>query len=131
FNPLPPLRMAVALEDPESRWAWTQRVMAACWGEGQDVSSRETLLALARQLNLEVEPLWKRAHSPAVKAALQQNTQEAVERGIFGVSSFWVEEELFWGNDRLEFLKLFLQGRLPPTDQRIEELLGRPSSAKR
>lgn len=41
---------------------------------------------------------------PAVKEQLKQNTAHAVERGVFGAPTFFVGEEMFWGQDRLEFV---------------------------
>jgi 2-hydroxychromene-2-carboxylate isomerase len=130
FNPLPALRMTLALES-ELRWSWIRRVMDACWVEGKDISQQQTLLILAKELNLEGQELWDQSQTPEVKMALRRNTEEAIQKGVFGVPSFLLKGELFWGADRLEFLKSFLKGQLAPTEGKIDEMLKRPSSATR
>ncbi|WP_119967120.1 2-hydroxychromene-2-carboxylate isomerase [Simplicispira lacusdiani] len=47
---------------------------------------------------------------PAVKEKLKQNTARAVERGVFGAPTFFVGDEMFWGQDRLEFVAQALAG---------------------
>src|SRR5262249_45294662 len=130
FNPLPALRMTLAV-DPDFRWTWVRRVLNACWAEGKDISNPELLVTLTKELSLDGKELWDQSQSPAVKEALKQNTEEAIQKGVFGVPTFSVDGELFWGADRLELLKSFLKGELPATEERVEELLKRPSSANR
>src|SRR5215211_5037642 len=53
------------------------------------------------------------------------------QAGVFGVPSFVVDGEIFWGNDRLHFLKAYLQGELPTNAAKTEEILARPRAADR
>jgi len=130
FNPLPSLRMTLATE-PEHRWAFAQLVMNAAWAEGKDISQKETLVALADALKLPGSELWELSQTPEVKESLRRNTDAAIQKGIFGVPSFWVDGEIFWGCDRMELLKDFLKGKLPAASEKVDEILQRPSSAKR
>lgn len=50
---------------------------------------------------------------PAVKERLKQNTARAVERGVFGAPTFFVGQEMFWGQDRLDFVAQALKGSPP------------------
>ena len=67
-----------------------------------------------------------RASAPAVKAALQERTTAAIAAGVFGVPTFELEGELFWGHDRLDHLAARLDGRLPDLSARAAVLEGRP-----
>ncbi len=131
FNPLASLRMTLALENPEQRWEWIRRVVEACWAEGKDISDPEMLLKIAEGQKLDFQELWQKANTPEIKEALKRSTDEAIQKGVFGVPSFLVDGELFWGNDRLPFLKAYLKGELRPMDERIDEILSHPSSARR
>jgi 2-hydroxychromene-2-carboxylate isomerase len=58
----------------------------------------------------------ERAKDPAVKETLKRNSDEAVERGAFGAPTFFVGDEMFWGNDRLEFVEDALRaGEMTPS----------------
>ena len=49
------------------------------------------------------------ANDPATKDALKAATQEAVARGVFGAPTFFVGDQMFWGQDRMDFVKEALQ----------------------
>ena len=94
FNPLTVLRLAIAL-GAESEVVGL--IFRHIWAEGNDGQDPESLTALA--VSLGVEDLEARVGDPAVKQQLRANTEEAIERGVFGVPTFVVGEELFWGED--------------------------------
>lgn len=76
--------------------------MLACWVEDRDISDRQTLLAIAAENQLNGEELLDSAEN-----ALQVivcDSEEAVKRGVFGAPSYRYDDQLFWGQDRLEFL---------------------------
>jgi ATP-binding cassette subfamily B protein len=75
----------------------------AAWVEGRDLASPEVLAAVASAVGLDGAALV--AAAPNFKAALVAQTDEAVRRGAFGAPTFFVGEELFVGNDRLDFVE--------------------------
>lgn len=94
FNPLAVLRLAIALgPEPETVGAIFRHI----WAEGNDGQDPESLAALAAALG--VEDFEARVGEPAVKRRLRANTEEAIERGVFGVPTFVIGEEIFWGED--------------------------------
>jgi 2-hydroxychromene-2-carboxylate isomerase len=114
FNPLALLRLAVALD---ADLAAVRAMFRHVWGEGKDGQDPDALHALAASLG--VDDLASRIGDGAVKQRLRQNTDEAVKRGVFGVPTFVVGEEIFWGEDvtgmMLEYLAdpgLFTRGEL-------------------
>ncbi len=103
FNPLAVLRLAVALGAAPKA---VGTIFRHIWGEGHDGQDPESLTALAASLG--VEDLEARVSDPAVKQQLRANTDEAIARGVFGVPTFVVDEEIFWGEDATEMMVDYL-----------------------
>lgn len=94
FNPLPLLRLAVSLDgDLEAIKLMFHHV----WGVGQDANGSESLKTLANMLG--IDDLAARINDQSVKEQLRTNTDQAIERGVFGVPTFCIGNELFWGDD--------------------------------
>jgi 2-hydroxychromene-2-carboxylate isomerase len=106
FNPLGPLRLAIAAGSTRAAVA---AIFGAIWGEGVDVASEAGWARLAQQVGLDAEDARSRIADQAVKDALRANTEEAAARGAFGVPSFVVDGEVFWGVDSTEMFLDYLQ----------------------
>jgi 2-hydroxychromene-2-carboxylate isomerase len=104
-NTLAVMRAAVAaLAEP--RFADFHRAMfRGVWVDGQNLADEAVLGAAIAAAGLEPAAILGRAKDPAVKETLKRNSDEAVERGAFGAPTFFVGDEMFWGNDRLDFLE--------------------------
>jgi 2-hydroxychromene-2-carboxylate isomerase len=97
FNPLAGLRLIVAAGS-DRRAAST--VLEAVFRDGRDLTDAAVIADLARTLGV-AEP--ERAVSdPAVKQRLRENTDWAIARGVFGVPTLVIGEELFWGHDAFQ-----------------------------
>ena len=77
----------------------------AVWEEERDVSDPATLKAIAAEHGRNAGLLWEAAQSPEVAAAHDAYTQEAIDRDVFGAPTYAYRGELFWGQDRLDFLE--------------------------
>jgi 2-hydroxychromene-2-carboxylate isomerase len=104
FNPLAALRLIIAAG---STLRAAQAVLTAVFGAGRDVSDPTVVAQLAQELGV-ANPEQALA-DPAVKARLRQNTQWACERGVFGVPTLVIGEELFWGDDAIDMALDYLQ----------------------
>ena len=104
FNPLAALRLIVAAGS-DSRAAGT--VLRAVFGEGRDVTDRAVIADLAAQLGV-ADPQAALA-DPAIKQRLRDNTQWACSRGVFGVPTLVIGEELFWGHDAVDMALDYLE----------------------
>ena len=62
----------------------------------------EVVAGVLRSLGLQAEQMLEGAQTPAAKQRLREQTDEAIQLGVFGAPTFIVGGELFWGNDRLE-----------------------------
>ena len=111
FNPLQALRMCRALDDQAERRRFAMAVFAASWEDGDDVSALPTLLALASQCDLDGDALARAAAEAALKQALADDTARAIADGVFGVPTFRLGDELFWGGDRIDALLACLAGQ--------------------
>jgi 2-hydroxychromene-2-carboxylate isomerase len=110
FNPLAALRMCTALDDEDARRRLALALMSGCWEGGEDISDAGVLARLADDAGFDGAALLERAVTPAVKQALAAATDAAIAEGIFGVPTFRVDGELFWGGDRIETLMWRLDG---------------------
>ena len=61
--------------------------------------------ALARECGLDTDRLTETADAPETARQFQANTDEAIERQVFGAPTYLYQGELFWGQDRLDFLE--------------------------
>lgn len=121
FNPLHHLRLAIACgSTPEA----IRAIFDDIWTSGADAASPERFAALSRRLGVLQE-------DPQAKIILRKNTDDAVQRGVFGVPTFEADGELFWGADSMEFLKDFLADPSAVRNEEMRRLDGLPVSAAR
>ena len=124
FNPLQHLRLAIACGcKPEA----VRTIFDAIWTSGADASDAGRFSALCRELGVDREKL----ESPEVKNALRQNTDAAARRGVFGVPTFEVDGELFWGADSVGFVRAFLADPAALRNDEMRRLDGLPVAAAR
>lgn len=113
FNPLLALRASVA---PASREAQARAITAlfrAVWVERLHVSEPEVVARVLDGAGLPGAALVARAHSAEAKERLRADTDAAIARGVFGVPTMIVGDELFWGYDDFAFLERHLAGTDP------------------
>ena len=78
--------------------------LRAIWTEDRDISSRDTLRDIVSARGLDAPTLLTQAASAGIAAVYVMQSQEAIARGIFGSPTYVYNDELFWGQDRLDFL---------------------------
>jgi 2-hydroxychromene-2-carboxylate isomerase len=101
FNTIRVLRAAIAAQIHGRFPAFHSAAFRAIWEQGQDLSKEE---ALRRLLDgAEIDPAL--IEGDDIKSRLRANVDEAVGRGAFGAPTFFVNGEMWWGNDRLDFVE--------------------------
>ena len=75
------------------------------WREGKDPGLVETRVLLAQKMQWDEKEFELYVNSDAAQQRYDQENREAIERGIFGVPTFAIGEQIWWGNDRLDFLQ--------------------------
>lgn len=103
------LRVYLALPE-EQRARYRDAIFRACWAEDRDISE-EGVIAESVGDEALARDAFVRANGDDVKAALRTSTEQAAARGVFGVPTFIVGNELFWGQDRLELVEDALLAR--------------------
>ena len=101
INSLYLMRAAVAAQQLGCFALYVDTVMAAMWEDGRDMDDAEIVRQVLDSAGLDSAALLALADDPNVKAELMANTEAAAKRGAFGVPTFFVGEEMFWGKERL------------------------------
>jgi 2-hydroxychromene-2-carboxylate isomerase len=83
-------------------------VLAAVWVQERDIADASVLQAILQEQGIAADR-WQAALAPAAQDAYMAYTRQAMDAGVFGAPSYVVEGEIFWGQDRLEFLQRRLQ----------------------
>jgi 2-hydroxychromene-2-carboxylate isomerase len=98
------LIIAVALHDgADAAMHITDAVLRAVWVEERNIADEATLAALLAERELPARRL-EDAHSQAAAERYEANTQRAIDSGVFGAPSYVIGGEIFWGQDRLDFV---------------------------
>ena len=92
---------------------YVETIFHAMWAEPRNLGDAQELAAVLRQAGFDADAFQALVNDPAVKERLKQNTEGAVARGVFGAPTFFVGEEMFWGQDRLIFVTEALAGIAP------------------
>jgi 2-hydroxychromene-2-carboxylate isomerase len=104
-NTLKALRLALVAQKKGVFDAVHQALFDAMWVYEKDLSNEDVLAEIAAKAALSLEDI----EDAAIKDELKANTDEAVERGAFGAPTFFVGDQMFFGNDRFDFIKEALQ----------------------
>lgn len=98
------LAARVALVGEGQPWfvPFCQRVMLRNFAENRSIAREEDIAEVLTTLGLDAAPILAAAQTDATKLRLRERTEQARARGLFGAPTFFVGEEMFWGNDRLE-----------------------------
>jgi len=100
-------------------WQLHDLVLEGHWRDDADLSDPDTLAVLASRAGYDPAPLLAAAaHAPAVRAAYAANTDEAIRRSVFGSPTYFVDGDMFYGQDRLDMVERALRkpyaGAWPP-----------------
>lgn len=104
-------RLIIAVEVQDGASAalrLTSAVLAAVWVQQRDIASAQTLAELLSECDLPAERLAQ-SRSQTVQQRYDAYTQAAIDAGVFGAPSYCVDGEIFWGQDRLDFLQRRLE----------------------
>ncbi|MGC2038170.1 MAG: 2-hydroxychromene-2-carboxylate isomerase [Paraburkholderia caledonica] len=98
------LALRVALLGAEREWiaAYCREIMQQNFVHDRDIGSIEVVSEALAKLGLPAQQIVAEAQSDANKLRLREQTEAAASKGIFGAPTFFVGDEMFWGNDRLE-----------------------------
>jgi 2-hydroxychromene-2-carboxylate isomerase len=80
-------------------------ILRAVWAEERNIADIDTLITIAKENGLDGAFLLAEAETDAVKSIYDSYTAEAIEKDVFGAPAYVFKDELYWGQDRLDFLE--------------------------
>lgn len=104
-------RAVLAASSPNEARDVTLALYRACWSEGKALATMADILGAITAAGIDAADIAARIDATDVVAALAANTEEAAERGVFGSPTMFVGDAMFFGNDRLDFLREELERR--------------------
>ncbi len=107
------------------------RLADAAWGEGRSLTDPTVLADVVESVGFDARDLAERIRDERVKARLREHTDQALALGVFGVPTFVLDGELFWGHDRLDHLADRLDDRTKVDTALLERMLERPQAVRR
>jgi 2-hydroxychromene-2-carboxylate isomerase len=107
INTLPLMRGAVAMQMrmPEKFDTYLSAVMNAIWQDKKNMGDTAVIAETLAQIGLDPAAFMAMIGDDEIKSALVKNTEEAVSRGVFGAPTFFVGDQMFFGQDRMMFVK--------------------------
>lgn len=93
------------LHHPERFQAFIDCLFRAIWVEGRNLADLATVAAVLTQNGFDPTEVLALTADEDVKATLKNNTEKAVQRGVFGAPSMFVDNQLYFGQDRLDFIR--------------------------
>jgi len=101
-NTLLLMRSAIAAKQTGVLDRYVRAGLTAMWGNGQNMSDPEVFSTVMEAAGLDGVGLLAATQDLSVKAKLAENTDHAVARGVFGVPTFFIGDNMFFGKDRLD-----------------------------
>lgn len=111
FNSLTALRLSLADVSGSHQCDIITALFEAGWGQGMDIGDDQEIEQLLNARGLPGTELIAKTKSEPAKNSLKAATAAAIDRGVFGIPTLIIDDELFWGNDQFEFIEDFIQGR--------------------
>lgn len=99
------LLVAVQLHQPERLDDALQALFQATWVDGVNMGDPARVAEVLAAAGLDAAALQQQIGEPAVKDALKATTEEAVRRGVFGAPTCFVGDDMYFGQDRLDFVR--------------------------
>ncbi|MCC7387038.1 MAG: DsbA family protein [Deltaproteobacteria bacterium] len=125
FRTVDALRALLVIGLPS--WGLIHRLYRAYWVEGIDLGDRVALARLLSEAGHDGARVMAEIDRESVKDDLRRRTEEAISRGVFGAPAFFVEDALFWGQDRLADVERALGGSPAPLGGSPAPLGGSPA----
>ena len=95
----------IQLRQPERFQAFIDCLFTALWVDGRSMDEPQTVAAVLSEHGFDPQEVLALTNDESVKAVLKENTETAVKRGVFGAPSMFVGNQLFFGQDRLDFVE--------------------------
>jgi 2-hydroxychromene-2-carboxylate isomerase len=102
-------RLGLVADEQGRLVAFTHALYREVFVEGKDLSDLTILTGVLQRIGLGAEESLRRSESPEIKDRLRRNTDGALARGAFGAPTFFIGDDMYFGNDRLPFVETALK----------------------
>ena len=92
----------IAQEDDYLKF-YIDKIFDAIWKDGLNMNDQNIIDKVLKNMDINAKTFFLRASSQNIKSLLKKKTDEAYEKGIFGAPTFFINNKVFWGQDRIEF----------------------------
>ena len=113
FNPLAALRMSLKEVSGIDQLRVIDALFKGGWSQGADLGDLSVLISLLTDQAINGEILSLQISESDAKNLLINETNNAIEKGVFGVPTIIIDDNLFWGNDQMNHIELLLDGKDP------------------
>lgn len=131
YNPLPSLRMALKEVSGENQQRVVSTIFNAGWTQGEDLGDVDRLLELLQAEGVPCDEYVDRIADPSIKDRLRVETDNATAQGVFGVPTIIIDDQLFWGNDQFDHIRLYVEGKDPINEEKVAALGSRERAIDR
>ena len=121
FNPLAALRMSLKEVSGDDQLRVIDSIFEEGWSQGADLGELSALISLLAKQSIDGEALSQQVSKSDIKDLLINETNKAIEKGVFGVPTMIIDDNLFWGNDQMDHIELFLDGKDPLDRERLSD----------
>ncbi len=125
FNSLYGLRLSLHEVAGEFQFQVIDKLFQMGWSEGQNLGDIDLITSEFKKNNLPIDRMLDLIGTREIRSKLKQNVDYALSKEVFGLPSFLVEGELFWGNDSIKYLEMFINDRDPLDRVKYQEILSK------
>ena len=123
FNSLYALRLALRSVSGENQKKIVDIFFRAVWEYGLDIGNSDIVTNLLLKENLPANEMMEKISNKEIRQELKQNSELAISKGVFGVPTFFHNQEMFWGNDSLDYLKMAIASNDPLDQKKYQDFL--------
>ena len=97
------MRGSLVAEEDNFQNYYIDKIFDSIWKDGLNMDDQSIIDKILKNINVNPKTFFLRANSENVKNLLKKKTSEAFDKGIFGAPTFFVNNKIFWGQDRLDY----------------------------
>jgi 2-hydroxychromene-2-carboxylate isomerase len=97
------MRGVFVAEEDDFLSFYVEKIFDAIWKDGLNMNDQNIIDKILKNMGINPKTFFLRATSQNIKNLLKKKTDEAFDKNIFGAPTFYVNNKIFWGQDRLEF----------------------------
>ena len=98
------MRGVLVAEEDNIKSYYIDNIFDSIWRDGLNMNDESVIQKILKNLNINPKTFFLRSQSSSIKDLLRKKTNEAYEKGVFGAPTFIINNKIFWGQDRIEFV---------------------------